>query len=299
MLTLSILSHCSYSFNSFYKTFTMSYHILERRFKMKPHIQYKKVNSISNVQSLERALTILNKLSEYPDGISIARLSEQVGLTKSTIHRLLATLSNMNYVVKDVETDKYKLGLQVLFLSRNLLNNSNIVNIAKQYLEKLSQEVNETVHLCIEDSGQVIYIDKIESNQTIRMFSRIGSRAPMYSTAVGKVLLSDMDQNHFDEIISNIDFTPKTPTTITSKEKFLEEIEMVKIQGYGLDNAENETFLRCIAFPIFNHKGKIVASFSVSGPTNRVTMEFINETLIEKMKRCSLDISRNLGYAGS
>lgn len=254
---------------------------------------------MSNVQSLERALTILNKLSEYPDGIQITRLSEQVGLTKGTLHRLLSTLSSMNYVVKDEETDKYKLGLQVLFLSRNLLNNSNIVTIAKPYLEKLSQEVNETVHLCIEDRGEVVYIDKIESNQTIRMYSRIGSRAPMYRTAVGKILLSDMEPDKFEEIVSNTSFIPKTPTTITSKEEFIKEIEAVKGQGYALDNAENEEVLMCIASPIYDHKGKIIASFSISGPNNRVTMDLINHTLIDKMKQYSIAISRNLGYTGS
>ncbi|PFP24676.1 IclR family transcriptional regulator [Bacillus sp. AFS073361] len=254
---------------------------------------------MSNVQSLERALTILNKLSEYPDGIQITRLAEQVGLTKGTLHRLLSTLSNMNYVVKDEETDKYKLGLQILFLSRNLLNNSNIVTIAKPFLEKLSQEVNETVHLCIEDRGEVIYIDKIESNQTIRMYSRIGSRAPMYCTAVGKILLSDMNQDKFEELVSNITFIPKTPTTITSKEELIKEIETVKAKGYALDNAENEEVLRCIASPIYDHKGKIIASFSISGPNNRVTMDLINHTLIDKMKQYSIAISRNLGYTGS
>lgn len=254
---------------------------------------------MSNVQSLERALTILNKLSEYPDGIQITRLAEQVGLTKGTLHRLLSTLSNMNYVVKDEETDKYKLGLQILFLSRNLLNNSNIVTIAKPFLEKLSQEVNETVHLCIEDRGEVIYIDKIESNQTIRMYSRIGSRAPMYCTAVGKILLSDMNQDKFEELVSNITFIPKTPTTITSKEELIKEIETVKAKGYALDNAENEEVLRCIASPIYDHKGKIIASFSISGPNNRVTMDLINDTLIDKMKQYSIAISRNLGYTGS
>ena len=172
------------------------------------------------------------------------------------------------------------------------------MSIAKRYLEKLSQEVNETVHLCIEDHGEVIYIDKIESNQTIRMFSRVGSRAPMYCTGVGKVLLSGMDQDSFEEIISKIEFIPKTPTTITSKEAFREEIEKVKSQGYALDNSENETVLRCIASPIYDHKGKIIASFSISGPNNRVTMEVINNTLIDKMKQYSTDISRNLGYSG-
>lgn len=252
---------------------------------------------MANVQSLERALTLLNKLSEYPEGIQISRLAEQVGLTKSTVHRLLATLTNMNYTIKDEETDKYKIGLQVLFLSRNLINNINVVTIAKPFLEKLCHEVNETVHLCIEDRGEVIYIDKIESNQTIRMYSRIGSRAPIYCTAVGKVLLSGMDKDKKNETISKMKFIPKTPTTITSKEEFLEEIEKVDSQGYALDNSENEASLMCIAFPIFDHNGKIIASFSVSGPNNRVTPELIETTLIGKMKQCSIEISRNLGYS--
>ncbi|WP_462410407.1 IclR family transcriptional regulator [Neobacillus sp. Marseille-QA0830] len=252
---------------------------------------------MSNVQSLERALTILNKLAEYPDGLQIARLSEQVGLTKSTIHRLLATLSSMNYVAKDSETDKYKLGLQVLYLSRNLLNNNNIIAIAKPFLEQLCQEVNETIHLCIEDQGQVIYIDKIESNQPVRMYSYIGSRAPMYCTGVGKILLSGMNPIQLDQVIANMNFQPKTPTTITSKEELLKEIELVKEQGYALDDGENEVVLRCIASPIYDHKGNIIASFSLSGPTNRVTREIIHDKFIPIMKHYSLAISKHLGYS--
>lgn len=254
---------------------------------------------MSNVQSLERALTILNKLSDYPDGIQIARLSEQVGLSKSTVHRLLATLSNMNYVVKDTETDKYKLGLQVLFLSRNILNNNDIVSTSKPYLEKLSREINETIHLCIEDRGEIVYIDKIESNQTIRMFSRVGNRAPMYCTAVGKILYSGMESGHFEELISKVNFIPKTEATITSPQALREEINKIKKQKYALDNIENEEGIRCIAAPIYNHTGKIIASFSVSGPSNRVTMDRINDTLIEKMRQTSLDISKNFGFIGS
>ncbi|SDM56342.1 transcriptional regulator, IclR family [Bacillus sp. OK048] len=222
-----------------------------------------------------------------------------MGLSKSTTHRLLATLSNFNYVIKDEETDKYKLGLQILFLSRNLLNNSNIVSTAKPYLQKLSKEVNETIHLCIEDQGEIVYIDKIESNQSIQMYSRIGSRAPMHSTGVGKVILSDKNQQDFEKLLSKMKFVRRTPTTITSKEEFVKEIEKVKVQGYALDNVENEEVIRCIASPIFDHKGKIIASFSISGPSNRVTMEYIESTLIDKVKTYTKEISRNLGYTGS
>ncbi|WP_214879292.1 MULTISPECIES: IclR family transcriptional regulator [unclassified Exiguobacterium] len=254
---------------------------------------------MSNVQSLERALTILNKLSEYPEGLKISQLTEHLDLSKSTIHRLLTTLSSMNYITKNPETSQYKLGMQILFLSRNILNNNEIINAAKPFIQKLSKSINETVHLCIEDRGEVIYIDKIESNQIIRMFSRIGSRGPMYCTAVGKVLLSGMETDLFEENIEKINFIPRTPNTITTAQALRDEITKVKNQKYALDNIENEEGIRCIAAPIYNFKGEIVASFSVSGPSNRITMEVINSTLITEMKKTSLEISRNLGYTES
>ncbi|MFC0271803.1 IclR family transcriptional regulator [Metabacillus herbersteinensis] len=251
---------------------------------------------MSNVQSLERALTLLNVLSDYPDGIQITRLSDQVGLSKSTTHRLLSTLLNMNYVVKDGETDRYKLGYQLIYLSRNILGNVNVIQIAQPFLKNLSEDVNETIHLCIEDNGEVMYVDKIESNQTIRMFSRIGSRAPMYCTAVGKILLSGMSGDNYEEVVERTDFKTKTPKTITTKDRLTEEVETVIKQGYALDNIENEEGIRCIAAPIWDFQGKVIASFSISGPSNRITMERVNDELVRKVRETSMIISRQLGY---
>jgi len=251
---------------------------------------------MSNVQSIERALILLNTISEYPDGIQIARLSEKVGLSKSTIHRLLSTLLNMNYITKVEETDKYKLGYQVVYLSRNMINNLDIINISKNHLEHLSSNVNETVHLCIEDNGEVLYVDKIESSQTIRMFSRIGNRSPMYCTGVGKILLSGMSEDKYNKIAQNTTYTSKTPKTIQSKQELDEEIKLVKKRGYALDNIENEEGIRCIAAPIRDSQGRIIASFSISGPTSRMTMERVNDELVHQVKETSLNISQQYGY---
>ncbi|WP_080848344.1 IclR family transcriptional regulator [Cytobacillus gottheilii] len=251
---------------------------------------------MANVQSLERALTLLNVLSEYPNGIQITRLSEQVGLSKSTVHRLLSTLIDMNYVIKDVETDKYKIGYQVIYISRNVLNNIDLIPISKPFLKKLSSDVNETIHLCMEDKGEVVYIDKIESNQTIRMYSRIGSRAPMYCTGVGKVLLSGKNELQFEEVAAKTDFITRTENTIRSREELKREVETIRGQGYALDNIENEEGIRCIAAPIYDYTGKIIASFSISGPSSRITMERINEELKHKIQETSMNISKQLGY---
>ncbi|MEW9108071.1 MAG: IclR family transcriptional regulator [Cytobacillus gottheilii] len=251
---------------------------------------------MANVQSLERALTLLNVLSEYPNGIQITRLAEQVGLSKSTVHRLLSTLIDMNYVSKDTETDKYKIGFQIIYISRNVLNNIELIPISKPFLKKLSSDVNETIHLCMEDKGEVVYIDKIESNQTIRMYSRIGSRAPMYCTGVGKVLLSGKDQEQFEEIAAKTDFITRTENTIRSRDELKREVETIRAQGYALDNIENEEGIRCIAAPIYDYTGKIIASFSISGPSSRITMQRIDDELQNKVQETSRNISKQLGY---
>ncbi|WP_046176295.1 IclR family transcriptional regulator [Domibacillus indicus] len=251
---------------------------------------------MSNVQSLERALTLLNIMSDYPDGIQISRLAEQAGLSKSTIHRLLSTLINMKYVTQDKKTEKYLLGYQILYLSRNMTTNSGIISAARPLLEKLCEDINETIHLCIEDNGEVVYIDKIESNQTIRMYSRVGSRNPMYCTGVGKVLLSGMLEKEYEQAVSSIEFVRRTAKTIGSLEELNEEIAIVKKQGYALDNIENEEGIRCIAAPIRDFQGNIVASFSVSGPVHRITMERVNDELVRKVRETSNEISRELGY---
>lgn len=251
---------------------------------------------MSNVQSLERAFTLLDTLSEYPEGIQITRLSEKVGLSKSTVHRLLATLINMNYVRKDPESEKYKLGYRIIYLSRNIINSIDVIPVAKPFLEALSEDVNETIHLCIEDMGEVMYVDKIESNQTIRMFSRVGSRAPMYCTGVGKVLLSGMAPEDYRNVIEKTEFISKTPHTITSKEQLNDVIELIRERGYGLDDIENEEGIRCIAAPIIDSRGKVIASFSISGPTTRMTMERVNNELVAKVREVSMQISRQLGY---
>ncbi|WP_203333654.1 IclR family transcriptional regulator [Planococcus beigongshangi] len=251
---------------------------------------------MSSVQSVERAFTLLESLSESPDGMQISRLSEIAGLSKSTVHRLLATLINLGYVQKDAVTEKYRVSYKIVSLAQNLLNNVNIIPIAKPFLEELSKEVNETIHLCIEDSGDVLYIDKIETKQTIRMFSRIGSRAPYYCTGVGKIFLSGKTAHSYERAIENTDFTPKTENTITSKLQLDEEIERVKKYGYALDNIENEDGIRCIAAPIKDAKGNIIASFSISGPSSRITMELIESELIEKIANTSKEISKQLGY---
>lgn len=251
---------------------------------------------MSNVQSIERAFTILKVLSNNPDGLRVTILAEKAGLTKSTAHRITSTLVNLGYVQQNPETEKYLLGNQLIRLTSVMLNNMDIIKVAEPFLVNLSRDVNETIHLCVENNEEVLYVDKKERNQNIRMYSTIGSRAPLYCTAVGKILLSGMEPTYFDEVMNRMKFELRTALTITSKEKLKQEIEKVKLQGYALDNVENEEGIRCIAGPIYDYRGKVIASFSISGPTNRVTLDRVNDELVEKVRVTSKLISEQFGY---
>ncbi|MBM7840696.1 DNA-binding IclR family transcriptional regulator [Alkalihalobacillus xiaoxiensis] len=251
---------------------------------------------MSTVQSVTRALSILNVLAEHPNGIKITSLAKELDLSKATVHRLLTTLITENFVRQDPDTERYKMGYQIVSLATHFLSNSEMIEIAKPHLKQLSIDINETVHLCIEDQGQVLYIDKIESTQPIALYSRIGTRAPMYCTAVGKVLLSGMPDERYEKIVAETTFEKITSHTLLSPELLEREMKQVKEEQFAIDEQEITEGVRCVALPLFNFKGDIVASFSVAGPINRVTKQFIHETLIEKMKQTSATISRELGF---
>lgn len=251
---------------------------------------------MATVQSIERAFKILEVLSGHPQGMQITKLAEEVGLSKSTVHRLLATLIELKYVKQDFYTERYIVGYRTLYLSRNLINTSNLIAVAKSHLQQLVEDINETVHLCVEEYEEIVYIDKIESNQTIRMSSRIGSRAPMYCTGVGKMILSGKTDEQFFDIVSRIEFIEKTPNTILNAHDLHEKIQQIRRQGYALDDIENEEGIRCIAVPIYDFSGEIVASYSISGPSSRITHEKIETELKDKALATAEKISEQLGF---
>jgi DNA-binding IclR family transcriptional regulator len=250
------------------------------------------------VQSVERSMILLEKLAEEKNGIGITRLSEMVGLHKSTVHRLLGTLMSRGYVEKKIDSDKYKLGKKILFLASSILDSMDLRKIARPYLRKLANTTNEVVHLSILDGDEAVYVDKLESdymNSSVRMNSQIGKRVPLYCTAVGKVLVAHLDDASIRAIVKEESMIKLTEKTITNMDDFIEEINRVREKGYALDDVENEEGIRCIAVPIYDKDKKITASASVSGLTiilNGEKLELVKEELI---KTCKL-ISYQLGY---
>lgn len=247
------------------------------------------------VQSLDRALAILEELSRHESGLGVTDIGSILGLHKSTVHRLLYTLMVRGYVEKDIETEKYRLGLKVVELGQIRLENTEIRAEARPYLVKLMEQTNETVHLCILENGEVVYIDKVESSNTVRMYSRIGRRAPMHCTGVGKAIAAFLGEEEVRRIVREKGLPRKTDTTITELDELLKHFEIIRKQGYAIDDEEHDYGIRCVAAPVRDYKGDVIASISVSGPSMRITKERIND-LAAKVIETALNISKRLAY---
>lgn len=250
---------------------------------------------METVQSVDRALTILELLSEDYEGLGITEVSSKTGLHKSTVHRLLGTLVYNGFVEQNSQTNKYKISLKLFEMGIKRLESANIMNVCKPFTTSLMGSINEVVHVVIRDKNDIVYIDKVEADNTIRMASTIGKRSPLYCTSVGKSILAFMPEDEVDKVWNSSNIQKLTKNTIVDYKKFKEELEVIRINGYSIDDEENELGVRCVGSPVFNHKGEIEGAISISGPITRVTKDKLSEIAIEVKKYAYL-ISRELGY---
>ncbi|SHK40627.1 IclR family transcriptional regulator [Paramaledivibacter caminithermalis] len=247
------------------------------------------------VQSVDRAFDILEALKDGE--IGLVDLSKKVNLNKSTVHRLLNTLIYRGYVSQNQDNNKYRLTLKFLQIGNNFLNSLDIISIAKPYISKLSEKTNEVVHLVTIEEYEIVYIDKIESNNTIRMHSYIGKRIPIYCTAVGKAYMAYLKDSEFltlwDTIKNNL--IKHTENTIVSKTIMLKELENIRNNGFAIDYEENEKEVICIGAPIFNYDKSIKYAISISTPKMRIDKDKI-EYFGRLIKETARNISKELGY---
>lgn len=249
------------------------------------------------VQSVDRTLSILEVISEYSEGLGITEISSKIDLHKSTVHRLLATLIYKGYVVQDPETSKYMITLKLFEIGNKKIESIDILNISKPYLKELMDKTKEVIHLVIRDGSDIVYIDKVESDNTIRMVSRIGKRSPIYCTSVGKAMLAFLPNDEVKKIWDGSKIEKLTEYTITDISDMKKELSLIRQRGFAIDEQENELGVRCIGAPVFNHKGEVEGAISISGPTIRVTKERVPEFADILIKHCKL-ISKELGYRG-
>lgn len=256
------------------------------------------MSSENTVQSVDRALQILGYLGSKREGYGVTELSREIGLNKTSVYRMLSTFVKHGYAEQDPETERYKLGYKVLELSSSLLESIDLRVEAKVFLRELEQFTNEVIHLVVYSNGEVVYIEKLEGTETLRMHSKVGTRAPMHCTSVGKVILAYLPQDEVTQIVEKHKLPKHTEHTITDKEAFYKHLAEVRERGYALDLEENELSICCIATPIFDRTGRVTAAVSVSGPSTRMTSETM-DLLKDKMIDISKRISARLGFRGN
>jgi IclR family KDG regulon transcriptional repressor len=248
------------------------------------------------VNSLRRALAILDLLGKSAGELRITEISQKLQIHKSTVYRLLATLVNSGYAQQNPKTEKYRLGIHLAELGMTVLNQLDLRQAAHPFLLEMMDYCGEAVHLGILEGNEVVYIDKIDVERALTMGSRVGGRSPAYCTGLGKALLAFIPTGELERILTQISVLHRyTPNTLVEPERIKEHLYRIRTQGYAIDDEEHELGIRCIAVPIRNHLGKVIAAVSVSGPTLRMTREKM-DLVIPKIIEVGKGISSTLGY---
>lgn len=253
------------------------------------------------VQSVTRALSLLEILARESSAISISELSKISGLKLTTVHRLLNTLMAKGFVEQDIETLHYKLGIKAFEIGNAALAALDLRTVSRPYLKELTEKINETTNLAILDGPEVVYIDQVESTNIVivKMFARMGSRGPAYCTGTGKVLLAGLSTEELRERMAKVDFVKFTDHTITDIDQLINVLHTIRHNGYALDFSERDEGVTCVAAPVRNHEGRWVAAISVSGPVQRMTEQRITEEILPAVLDAAKGISMKLGYRDS
>ena len=254
-------------------------------------------SSSNRVQSLDRALDIIEALADAGGDVTLSELSQQVQLHISTVYRLLSVLVARGYAQQNSSTRQYALGPQVLKLAAHAVG-AGLFDLRREALpalNDLSARSDETVNLVVMPDMHIVYIEQVPSTHIVRMFTQIGSRAPAYCTGAGKAILAFRGKHEIARYLRSQKLERHTSTTIVTAAELLRQLEGVRREGYAVDAGEMEDGVHCVAAPVFDHTGAAVAAISISGPASRFTDERIRETAPALLEVTSL-LSKRLGY---
>ncbi len=245
------------------------------------------------ISAVSRTITVLEILSKYKS-INLEQLAKETDLPKATLLRFLGTLASLGYVYRD-PYDLYSLTLKMFSVGSHSLENIDLIRVARPIAEQLAEELGETVHMGIREELSAIYVLKVESHFTIRMHSRVGKSIPLYCTAIGKTLLSDVDEAERKELVKKIKLVPFTPNTLRTPAALEKELDDIARSGWAMDREEHEEGVSCICAPVRDHTGKVIAAISVSWPMFRFEEEK-RQSYIETIQTAAGRISQLMGY---
>lgn len=247
------------------------------------------------IEALGRGLHILETFTERTPSLSLTEISSAVGLDKSTVFRFAYTLEKLGYLRRDPETKRYQPGPGVLRLGYAALNSLGLREIAQPCLRALSVQTGETTNMTVRDGKEVVYIARHKTRQIIDINLHVGSRLPVYCTAMGKALLSDMSRDELHDLLDDGPYPALGPNTLTNLDALVAELEGVRRQGYAINDEELVAGLRSVAAPIRDGEGGIVAAINISVPSARVCRRELEERLAPMIRQAAREISLALG----
>ena len=238
---------------------------------------------------------ILNYFIKKGEPVTLTEISEKLNIYPSTVHRILDTLKYLNYIDQLPDSEKYQLGLKLLEIGMSKLSQIDILKEAIPFLSEMSIKYHENVYIGVLFENMVLYLAKKEFPRKIRVVTHLGARTYFNCTALGKVLIAFLPKDERKKIYKDIGLPRFTKNTIVNEDKFEEEIKKVKKQGFAIDNEESEKDIQCIAAPIRDYSGNVIAAFSISGPSYRFNVKKqlkLKDEIIKYGKK----ISESLGY---
>jgi IclR family KDG regulon transcriptional repressor len=253
---------------------------------------------VNGIKSTLKSLKLLELFTPQKREWSVHDMIEALGYHKSSIQRIVSTLETEGFLKRlQPHRGVYRLGPQVLFLGSIADMSIDLRSIARPIMGQLVERVQETSYLCVLEGDQCLYVEKVECSQPIRIIHAVGKRNPLHCTGVGKALMSGMTEKEVRKIVSQRGLKSYTPNTITKIGDLLHEIEQIRRRGVAYDHEELDLGVKCVAAPIHNHTGKVVAAISISGPTQRFTPKVLPRFEREVMASART-ISFELGFAG-
>jgi DNA-binding IclR family transcriptional regulator len=250
------------------------------------------------INSIIRACNILRCLSRDKNHFRISELARQLQLDRSTTYRILLSLEKCGLAEKNNKTGEYSLGVAAFEIGNTYLRRMDFIQISKPIMTDLALKAQETVHLAVLSDTEIVYVDKVDSPRTLGVMSKIGQRAPVYCTALGKVLLAHQPKDELSSLIDRIKLKPFTQNTITSKKRLAEELKVIREKGYAVDQREYEEDVECIGAPIRNHLGDTIAALSISGPQRKMDTPLEKQYVSQVVEAAAL-ISSKMGYMES
>ena len=256
----------------------------------------KKEKSEYLIQAVSHALDLLEQFHGETDELGVTELSKRLKLHKNNVFRLLATLESRGYIEQNRVTENYRLGLKTLELGQTFIRQMGLLRQSKPVLNDLVSECNETSYVAVLKDYNIIYLDAVETDMTVRVVPRVGSRLPAYCTAAGKIQLAHMNDEELENYFHARELKSFTDKTITDREVLKKQLKLVVENGYAIDDEELDIGVKCVSAPIRDYTRRIIGAVSISGPSMRFSPERMKKELIPLALRASEEISAKLGF---